>query len=126
MYEDIEVLGRILDRALSLPRFTTVGVPIPHSGGFGGGLAGGQGGFGGDPGLGLGGLSGGGMGFSGMGTSSGGLGLSGGQGGFSGGGLRYTSTAPVTVPAYAKAQGTYIKGHGVVYTIVLPPSKQES
>ena len=127
MYEDIEVLGRILDRALSLPRFTTVGVPIPHSGGFGGGLGGVDGGFGGAQGqLGLGSLSGGGMGFSGMGTSSGGLGLSGGQGGFSGGGLRYTSTAPVTVPAYAKAQGTYIKGHGVVYTIVLPPSKQES
>jgi len=120
IYEDIEVLGRILDRALNLPRYSTVTVPvtIPHSGGFGGGFGGGQG-------LGMGGLGAGGMGFSGMGQGLGNLG-GGGQDGFSGGGLRYTSTAPVSVPAYGPAQGTYVKGHGVIYTIVLPPPKHDS
>jgi len=145
MYEDIEVLGRILDRALNLPRYSSLAVPItlPHSGGggFGGGLGGGQagdwfggpqGGFGGGgmgagmglggggmggPGLGLGGLGMGGLGMGGLGT--------GGQGGFSGGEPRYTMS-PVSVPAYGKAQGTYVKGHGVIYTIVLPPPKHES
>jgi tetratricopeptide (TPR) repeat protein len=33
--------------------------------------------------------------------------------------------APVSVPAFAKSQGTYLKGHGVAYTILLPPPKQE-
>jgi tetratricopeptide (TPR) repeat protein len=130
MCEDIEVLGRILDRALNLPRYTSLAVPIaiPQGGGFGG-FGGGQGGFGGDGGqlLGVGGGQGG-MGGTGLGL--GGLGMgglgAGGQGGFSGGGLHSTSMAPVSVPAYGKAQGTYIKGHGVIYTIVLPPSKHES
>jgi hypothetical protein len=42
-----------------------------------------------------------------------------------GGGFNYTGLAPVSVPAYAKSQGTYLKGHGVVYTILLPPPKHE-
>src|SRR5262249_11029238 len=103
-----------------------VPIRIPHSGGFGGGLGGGQGGFGGGQGLGLGGGDmGAGMGLGGLGM--GGLGMgglgAGGQGGFSGGG--WTSMTSVSVPAYGRAQGTYVKGHGVIYTIVLPPPKHD-
>jgi hypothetical protein len=135
MYEDIEIMGRILDRALHLPRRSTRMVPVNYlgnSGGFNGGLgglSGGIGGFQGGNGFG-GGLGGsainlGALGGQGMPVdpSGGGLGLGGlggGLGGFQGGQL-----VPVSFPAFPKSQGTYVKDHGVVFTIVLPPPEHD-
>jgi hypothetical protein len=139
MYEDIEIMGRILDHALHLPRHSTRMVPVNYPGNFGGfndGLAtlsGGFGGFQGGNGLGggLGGSSinlgnlggqgmpvdpsGGGLGLGGLGLG----GLGGGLGGFQGG------LVPVSFPAFPKTQGTYVKDHGVVFTIVLPPPEDD-
>ncbi len=137
MYEDIEVMGRILDRALHLPLHSTVQVPItqPNFGGFGGG-----GGFGGSLGggfqgqqLGIGGGQGGiSGGQNNLGSGqidtigfAGGQGFTGGLSGLNGGGFNTTRMVRVPVPSYPKAQGTYIKGHGVVYTILMPPPKHE-
>jgi hypothetical protein len=140
MYEDIEIMGRILDRALQLPRHSTRMVAVNYppiyatlNGGFGN-LGGGLGGFQGGNGLGgglggpsnnlgaLGGQgmpvdpSGGGLGLGGLGLG----GLGGGLGGFQGGQL-----VPVSFPAFPKSQGTYVKDHGVVFTIVLPPPQHD-
>jgi hypothetical protein len=148
MYEDIEVMGRILDRALHLPRGSRIQLPVTtrgFGGGFGGMGAFGGGGLGGpipdvslqtgtgggglgpqiaDPsGLGLGGgQAGGGLGLGGLGLGGGQMGFAGGQG-FSGGGTIRNVSVPTT--AYPRSQGTYLKGYGVVYSIVLPPPKPE-
>jgi hypothetical protein len=146
MYEDIEIMSRILDRALKLPRFSTVQLRAPvqnfgsgfsgFSGGSGppGGIGGGFGGLQGGSGLGggFGGLQGGSSlagGFGGLqgasilGSGTGGMpgslgGLSGGTGGFQGSNL-----VTVHFLAYPKTQGTSVKDHGVVFTITLPPQK---
>jgi hypothetical protein len=141
MYEDIEVMGRIFDRVLKLPRQSTnpMNVYVPNVGPFNGGFGGaGLGGMG-LGGLGLGGLGGGGMGFPGAADPilpsnspvdpfmpqiwhpqvwQPQLNFGGGLGGFQGGGGNMIS---VPIPAYPKAQGTYVKGHGIVFTITLPP-----
>ncbi|HEV3204626.1 MAG TPA: tetratricopeptide repeat protein, partial [Gemmataceae bacterium] len=145
MYEDIEIMSRILDRALKLPRFSTVLVPAPvqnFAGGFSG-LSGGSGPPGGFTGLqggiggGFGGLQGGiGGGFGGLqgGTNFGGgiagiqggaLGMPGSLGGLSGGtgGFQGSNLVTVHFLAYPKTQGTSVKDHGVVFTITLPPQR---
>jgi len=56
----------------------------------------------------------------------GGQGFSGGGADYQGGGFNANRTLAIPAPSYPQAQGTYVKGHGVVYTILLPPEKQES
>ena len=122
MYEDIEIMSRILDRVLHLPRYETVMVrTAPNNfgaqfGGFGG-LSGGIGGLQGGAGLagGLGGLQG--SGFAGNPQGASNLGFSGG-GGFHGGQM-----ATVAQLAYPRTQGIYVREHGVVFTVTLPPQR---
>jgi hypothetical protein len=39
--------------------------------------------------------------------------------------LREIPSRPVQVPEFAEAEGVYLKGHGVVYTVTLPPVKHD-
>jgi hypothetical protein len=131
MYEDIEIMGRILDRALKLPRYSTMMVPASSGGmlGSGGNILGGIGGLGGlqggSPMGGFGGGSGSFSGFRGTGAAfSGGSGTGAGFSGFSGSGslgLQGGHMVPASVPLFQKAQGIYVKDHGVIFTVVLPP-----
>ncbi len=127
MYEDIEIMCRILDHALHLPRHSTMMVPVNYAGNYGGfsggisGLGGGLGGFQGGNGLG-GGLGGSSINLRGLGgrTFGGSGAFAGGGGGFQGGNL-----APVSFPVFPRTQGTYVKDHGVVFTFILPPPPQD-
>jgi tetratricopeptide (TPR) repeat protein len=119
MYEDIEIMGRILDRVLDLPRYSPVTVPNSPAASFGGfgGLQGGTG-FSGAMGLPGGAMPGTGGALGGAGLQLGALGGS----GFSG-----TSTiggvASVRVPVFPRTQGIYVKDYGVVLSVVLPPQR---
>jgi hypothetical protein len=138
MYEDIEIMSRILDRALDLPRYSTAAVPLSFQNrnggliGFGGGIAGLQGGgsiaglqgggsFAGA--LGLQGAGNPGSGFAGSSASFSGIG-----GGFAGnlGGSGFQGGRWASVPhvAFPRTQAAYVKDHGVVFTLTLPPKRQ--
>jgi hypothetical protein len=123
MYEDIEVMRRILNRSLHLPRHATHSVWVPSNGlntyttqpilGLGA-L--------GNPALGALGNSGGGhsigttYGSSSLGALGGGLGA---LGNVMGG-----QSVGISSLEYPGAEGVYLKGHGVVFNLILPPQKQ--
>jgi tetratricopeptide (TPR) repeat protein len=109
IYEDIEIMGRILDRALNLPRYGSAGAPsFSGLGGLGGGFVGAGGG--------LAGMRGGG------GLGGGQIGFGGGQVGF-GGGNSFQGSQRVSYAAYPRSQGAYLKGYGVIFAAILPPQR---
>jgi hypothetical protein len=106
MQEDVEVMRRILNRSLDLPRHSTRAVWVPNQVDLNTLVNPGWGGVGHSVGGGLYGNVGGGIG-----------GLSGVTTGWGG---QNVSVPTVTHPA---AEGVYLKGHGVIYTITLPPQQ---
>ncbi|MFL5244639.1 MAG: tetratricopeptide repeat protein [Gemmataceae bacterium] len=131
MYEDIEILRRILNEKLNLPRASVD--PMVQYGNFFSTQEGSLGGFGG--GGFLGGMSGSAssgamppaMGMSGMQPSGGAIGGGGGivgnpsmGSGMMGGGAGVNTRNPL-VGEHPGAEGAYLKGYGVVYTLTLPP-----
>jgi hypothetical protein len=153
MYEDIEVLRRVLrsklqslypgtgqfgrDELLVGPNSTDIyGLGgFGRGAGFGGGAIG-IGGFGGAVGIGgIGGAAGIGGGFAGaggagggfggaMGAGSGALGFGGGAYGMAGGRMG-TLGSSWTMPSGLDLEGVYQKGQGVVFTVTLPPPAKD-
>jgi hypothetical protein len=113
MPEDVEVMRRILNRSLNLPRYSPHSVWVPGNSLGALGALGGSGGALGNP---YGGL-GGGQGFSG------GQGLSGGQGFSGGNGFGGGHTVSVSTLEFAAVEGVYLKGHGAIFTLTLPPQQ---
>jgi hypothetical protein len=121
MSEDVEVMRRILNRSLHLPRYGSQTVWVPGNGMAGVGNIGG-----GVPGNGLGGVGnidggvhgnpvGGALGIMGGGVYGnpvgGALGIMGGQ------------NVGVSTVEFPAVEGVYLKGHGVIFTVTLPPQQ---
>jgi tetratricopeptide (TPR) repeat protein len=101
MHEDVEVMRRILNRSLNLPRYSPHSVWVPGNSLGALGALGGSGGALGNP-------------YGGLG---GGQGFSGGNG-FGGG-----HTVSVSTLEFAAVEGVYLKGHGAIFTLTLPPQQ---
>jgi tetratricopeptide (TPR) repeat protein len=118
MQEDVEVMRRILNRSLKLPRYASQTVWVQGNG-FGGGALGALG----TPGLGVYGnqnpVGGGALGNP---TGGGALGNPYGSVGNLGvwGGGQNVAVSTLDFPS---VEGVYLKGHGVIYTLALPPQQ---